>query len=71
MKYQPIDKRLFETNRKNFMSRMVPKSIAVFNSNDQYPVGADTLLPFEQHRDIFISVELIKRKVFYYYFPTR
>jgi Xaa-Pro aminopeptidase len=53
MKYQPIDNRLFETNRKNFMSRMVPKSIAVFNSNDQYPVGADTLLPFEQHRDIF------------------
>ena len=53
MKYNPIDKSLFETNRKNFMARMVPKSIAVFNSNDQYPVSADTLLPFEQHRDIF------------------
>ena len=53
MKYHPIDKSLFETNRKNFMAQMAPKSIAVFNSNDQYPVSADTLLPFEQHRDIF------------------
>ena len=53
MKYHPIDKSLFETNRKNFMAQMAPKSIAVFNSNDQYPVSADTLLPFEQHRDLF------------------
>jgi Xaa-Pro aminopeptidase len=53
MKYHRIDKSLFETNRKNFMAQMAPKSIAVFNSNDQYPVSADTLLPFEQHRDIF------------------
>ena len=35
------------------MAQMAPKSIAVFNSNDQYPVSADTLLPFEQHRDLF------------------
>jgi Xaa-Pro aminopeptidase len=53
MKYHRIDKSLFESNRKNFMAQMAPKSIAVFNSNDQYPVSADTLLPFEQHRDIF------------------
>ena len=53
MKYNRIDKSLFEINRKNFMAQMAPKSIAVFNSNDQYPVSADTLLPFEQHRDIF------------------
>ena len=32
---------------------MQPKSIAVFNSNDIYPVSADSTLPFEQHRDIF------------------
>lgn len=35
------------------MSRMKPKSIAVFNSNDIYPISADSTLPFEQHRDIF------------------
>lgn len=32
---------------------MMPKSIAVFNSNDIYPISADSVLPFEQHRDIF------------------
>ncbi len=32
---------------------MIPKSIAVFNSNDIYPISADSVMPFEQHRDIF------------------
>lgn len=35
------------------MAKMKPKSIAVFNSNDVYPISADSTLPFEQHRDIF------------------
>lgn len=35
------------------MAQMLPKSIAVFNSNDVYPIGADSTMPFEQHRDIF------------------
>jgi Xaa-Pro aminopeptidase len=32
---------------------MKPSSLAVFNSNDIYPVSADSTMPFEQHRDIF------------------
>ncbi len=32
---------------------MKPKSLAVFNSNDIYPISADSTMPFEQHRDIF------------------
>ena len=32
---------------------MKPKSIAVFNSNDVFTTGADSTLPFHQHRDIF------------------
>ncbi len=53
MKYHQIDSSLFIKNRKNFKAQMLPKSIAVFNSNDIYPVSADSTLPFEQHRDIF------------------
>ena len=53
MKYFPIDSSLFIKNRKNFISKMKPKSLAVFNSNDIYPVSADSTLPFAQHRDIF------------------
>ena len=53
MKYEQISNRLFIKNRKKFMAKMKPSSIAVFNSNDIYPIGADATLNFEQHRDIF------------------
>lgn len=53
MKYNQIDSKLFVKNRKKFMAQMKPKSIAVFNSNDIYPIGADSAMPFEQHRNIF------------------
>ena len=53
MKYQPINSDLFIKNRKNFVAEMKPKSIAFFNSNDIYPISADSTMPFEQHRDIF------------------
>lgn len=53
MKYHAIDNSLFINNRKNFMAQMKPNSLAVFNSNDIYPISADSTMPFEQHRDIF------------------
>lgn len=53
MKYLPIDSALFIQNRKNFIAKMKPSSLAVFNSNDIYPISADSTLPFQQHRDIF------------------
>lgn len=53
MKYSPIENSLFIKNRKKFIDKMEDNSIAFFNSNDNYPVSADTTLPFEQHRDLF------------------
>jgi Xaa-Pro aminopeptidase len=53
MKYHQIDRDLFIKNRSKFMAQMKPKSVAVFNSNDIYPIGADSTMPFEQSRDIF------------------
>src|SRR5690606_17871024 len=53
MKYEQIPQQLFVRNRQKFMARMKQKSIAVFNSNDNYPISADSTMPFEQHRDIF------------------
>ncbi len=35
------------------MAQMKPSSLAVFNSNDVFTTGADSTLPFKQHRDIF------------------
>ena len=53
MKYHPIDRNLFIKNRAKFTAQMKPKSVAVFNSNDIYPISADSTMPFAQHRDIF------------------
>jgi len=53
MKYHQIDNSLFIKNRKNFMAQMKSKSLAVFNSNDIYPIGADSTMPFQQARDLF------------------
>ena len=53
MKYESIDSKLFIKNRLNFSKKMKENGIAFFNSNDIYPVSADSTLPFEQHRDIF------------------
>ena len=53
MKYNAIDSNLFVQNRKNFAAKMKTSSLAIFNSNDIYPISADSTMPFEQHRDIF------------------
>jgi len=52
MKYDKINPQLFIKNRKNFASAMKQNSLAVFNSNDIYPISADSTIPFEQHTDI-------------------
>ena len=53
MKYDLIDNALFIRNRAEFVKLMKPNSLAVFNSNDIYPISADSTMKFEQHRDIF------------------
>jgi len=52
MKYNQIDKELFIHNRKRFVEQMSEGALAVFNSNDIYPISADSTMPFQQHRDI-------------------
>lgn len=52
MKYQRIQNSLYIKNRKDFTAQMQPKSLAIFNSNDIYPISADSTMPFQQHRDI-------------------
>ena len=53
MKYERISSQLFIKNRAKFIKHLEPNSLAIFNSNDIYPVSADSALPFAQHRDIF------------------
>ena len=52
MKYHRISKDLYIKNRAKFTSAMLPNSVAIFNSNDIFPISADSTMPFQQHRDI-------------------
>ncbi|ARV15931.1 aminopeptidase P family protein [Polaribacter sp. SA4-12] len=69
MKYDKIDSQLFIKNRKNFTSAMKPNSLAVFNSNDIYPISADSTLPFEQHRDILYLSGVDQEESVLFLFP--
>ena len=53
MRYQPLPASFYKKTRANFMAQMQGNSLAIFNSNDIYPISADSTLPFAQHRDIF------------------
>ncbi|KGL62578.1 Xaa-Pro aminopeptidase, M24 family [Polaribacter sp. Hel1_85] len=48
---------------------MKPNSLAIFNSNDIYPISADSTLPFEQHRDIFYLSGVDQEESVLFLFP--
>ena len=53
MKYEPINQELFTNNRKNFVLRLKPWSIAIFHSNDEFPRSGDQAFLFKQNPDFF------------------
>jgi Xaa-Pro aminopeptidase len=53
MKYLPLNPEIFIQNRKRFIDRLEKKSIAIFNSNDEFPANGDALLKFKQNADLF------------------
>lgn len=53
MKYLPLNPEIFIGNRKRFTERMKPRSIAIFNSNDELPTNGDALHRFKQNSDLY------------------
>jgi Xaa-Pro aminopeptidase len=53
MKYLPLNPEIFINNRKRFVKEMLPNSIAVFGSNDEWPSNGDALHNFKQNTDLF------------------
>lgn len=49
---------------------MKSNALAIFNSNDIYPTGADSTLPFEQHRDIFYLSGIDQEESILLLFPS-
>ncbi len=53
MRYQPINSDFFAKNRENFGKKLLPGSVAIFNSNDEFPRNGDQYYPYRQNSDIF------------------
>lgn len=70
MKYDRIDRDLFVHNRKRFTAKMEGHSLAIFNSNDIYPISADSTIAFQQHRDIFHLSGVDQEESVLVLFPT-
>lgn len=70
MKYDRINSALFIENRKKFSHQMNADTLAIFNSNDIYPISADSTMPFQQHRDIFYLSGVDQEESILVLFPT-
>lgn len=70
MKYDRIDKQLYSTNRAKFVAQMKENALAVFNSNDIFPISADSTMPFQQHRDILALTGVDQEESILVIFPN-
>jgi Xaa-Pro aminopeptidase len=53
MKYTKIKSDLFIENRKRFIEKLKPKSLAIIHSNDEFPRAGDQTFTFRQNADLF------------------
>lgn len=53
MKHLPLNHQIFNENRRRFVKEMKPKSIAIFNSNDEVSSNADALYRFQQNTNLY------------------
>ncbi len=53
MRYDPLPKQLFVSNRKRLVKELKPDSVAVVNANDIMPTNADGTMKFRQNNDLF------------------
>ena len=70
MKYDRIDKQLYCKNRAQFSAHMNEQALAVFNSNDIFPISADSTMPFQQHRDILALTGVDQEESILVIFPN-
>lgn len=69
MKNPPLDPTIFVQNRARFVSRLLPNSLAIFNSNDEVPVSADAVYPFRQNTDLYWLTGIAQEDTMLVFFP--
>ena len=69
MRYIPLTSNFYSINRAKFIDSISKGGIAVFNSNDIYPISADSKMTFQQHRDIFYLTGIDQEETILLLFP--
>ncbi|MEN9684255.1 MAG: hypothetical protein RLZZ28_41, partial [Bacteroidota bacterium] len=69
MKYLPLNPTIFIQNRHRFTREMLPGSIAVFGSNDEWPGNGDALHPFKQNTDLVWLTGIVQEDSMLVLFP--
>lgn len=69
MKYLPVDNNLFTNNRKSFVLRIKPQSVALFYSNDEFPRSGDQAFLFKQNPDFFYLTGIDQEQSILLLFP--
>lgn len=70
MKFQPVKPALFSKNRERFTKAMQPNSIAVFVSNDEWPMNGDALHAYKQNSDLFWLTGVMQEDSMVILFPN-
>ncbi len=69
MKYQNPEPSLFICNRSSFVDQIEPNSLAIFNSNDEFPRSGDAHFPFKQNADLFYLCGIDQEQTVLLLFP--
>ena len=69
MKYIAIDSALYIENRKRFVAKMKPNSMAIFVSNDEVPRSADATYTWRQNPDLFYLSGIDQEQTMLILFP--
>jgi len=69
MKNLPLNPEIFIQNRKRFVSKMAPGSIAIFNSNDELPMNGDAIHKFKQNADLYWLTGIEQEDTMMIFFP--
>ena len=68
-RYPSIDPQFFTANRRKFCKMLEPGSVAIFNSNDEFPRSNDQNFPFRQNSDLFYLTGINQEKTILMIYP--
>ncbi|MFY7879008.1 MAG: aminopeptidase P N-terminal domain-containing protein [Lacibacter sp.] len=69
MKYHPLDSGIFQANRDRFVKSMLPGSIAIFVSNDEWPMNGDALHSYKQNSNLYWLTGIVQEDTVLILYP--